>query len=147
MHQVYRDEVPDKDHARFKDCRTFIQIKKLRHGTRTGWLSFGEVAILYEMKEILELQLKTKEDQLVLVERRIRIAQEIESKAMGASWEEMQEFLGHSYEHIGEVEERGEQLIDPVLFAEMSNSLVVTANRIRKDIAKLKSSLEKLKKM
>jgi len=96
------------------------------------------------MKEILELQLKTKEDQLGLVEKRIRIAQGIESKDMGASWEEMQEFLGHSYERIEEIEDRGEQLIDPVLFAEMSNSLVVTAKRIKKDIEKLKSSLAKL---
>jgi len=98
------------------------------------------------MKEILELQLKMKEDQLGLSEKRIQIAQGIESKGMGASWEEMQEFLGHSYEHIGDIEDRGEQLIDPVLFAEMSNSLVVTAKRIKKDIEKLKSSLEKLKK-
>ncbi|WP_407428233.1 hypothetical protein [Arcticibacter sp.] len=97
------------------------------------------------MKEIIELQLKTKEDQLVLVEKRIRIAQRIESKNMGASWDEMQEFLGHSYEHIEGVENSGEQLIDPVLFVEMSNSLVVSAKRIKKDIEKLKSSLAKLK--
>lgn len=98
------------------------------------------------MKEILELQLKTKEDQLALIEKRIRIAQGIENKNMGASWEEMQEFLGHSYEHIEDLGAREEQLIDPALFAEMSNSLVVTAKRINKDIEKIKSSLAKLKK-
>lgn len=98
----------------------------------------------YTMKEILELQLKTKEDQLRLVENRIRIAQEIESKNMGASWEEMQEFLGHSYEHIEEIEDGGEQLIDPVLFSEMSNNLIMTAKRVKKDIEKLKISLAKM---
>lgn len=94
------------------------------------------------MKEIIELQLKSKEDQLELVERRIRIAQEIESKNMGVSWGEMQEFLGHSYEHMEETEDK----IDPALFAEMSNSLVVTSKRIKKDIEKLKNSLAKLTK-
>lgn len=98
------------------------------------------------MKEILELQLKTKEDQLALIEKRIRIAQGIENKKMGASWEEMQEFLGHSYEHIEDLGDKEEQLIDPALFAEMSNSLAVTAKRINKDIEKIKNSLAKLKK-
>lgn len=98
------------------------------------------------MKELLELQLKTKENQLSLIEKRIRIAQDIERKNMGASWEEMQEFLGHSYQHVEETEDRGEQLIDPVIFIEMSDSLALTAKRIKKDIEKLRGSLAKLGK-
>lgn len=98
------------------------------------------------MKELLELQLKTKENQLDLIEKRILIAQRIEKKNMGATWEEMQEFLGHSYQHVDEVEDRGEQLIDPVLFVEMSDNLVQTTKRIKKDIEKLRTSLAKLDK-
>lgn len=96
------------------------------------------------MKELLKLQLKTKENQLDLIEKRILIAQRIEKKNMGASWEEMQEFLGHSYQHVDEVADRGEQLIDPVLFVEMNANLVETARRIRKDVEKLRASLAKL---
>lgn len=98
------------------------------------------------MKELLELQLKTKENQLDLIEKRILIAQRIEKKNMGATWEEMQEFLGHSYQHADEAEDRGEQLIDPVIFVEMSDNLVQTAKRIKKDIEKLSISLAKLDK-
>lgn len=98
------------------------------------------------MKEILELQIKTKEDQLSLINRRIRISREIEKKNMGASWEEMQEFLGHSYQNIEEVEDKDQQLIDPALFVQISADLAVSERRIRKEIEKLKSQLAKLEK-
>lgn len=98
---------------------------------------------LAEMKEYLELQIKLKEKQLALIEKRIRIAGEIERKNMGVSWEEMQEFLGHSYENLEGVEESGEKLIDPDLFIRISADLVITGKRIKKDIEKIKIELNK----
>lgn len=99
-----------------------------------------------EMKDYLELQKKMKEKQLALIEKRVRIAAEIEKKNIGVSWEEMQEFLGHSYENLEGVEERGEQLIDPDLFIRISADLVNTEKRIKRDIEKIKIELNKLSK-
>ncbi|MGV3705948.1 MAG: hypothetical protein ACO1NU_11285 [Arcticibacter sp.] len=96
------------------------------------------------MREILQLQLKTKEDQLSLVNKRIRIAREIEKKNMGVSWEEMQEFLGHEYQHSEQQEDREQQLIDPALFVQISADLSALEKRLGKEIEKLRSQLAKM---